>query len=215
MSRSLVIIAASGLAREVAATVRAGGEHHVVAVLDDDLRRVGTRFGSWTIAGTSRDAVDHPECSFVVCAGSGSARAAIVRRVVAGGVEPSRFATIVDPSVRIPQGCTVGAGSVILAGSVLTADVTVGAHVVVMPHVVLTHDCTVDDYVTLCAGTVLGGGVHVQSGAYLGMNSSVRENLTVGRDSVLGMAAVAVSDVPPGETRVGCPAVPMTGAGAA
>ena len=74
----------------------------------------------------------------------------------------------------------------VLANVTMTADVTVGEHVVLMPQVVLTHDDVVADYATLCAGVVLGGTVHIGAGAYLGMNSSVRQGIRVGRDATLG-----------------------------
>ena len=57
------------------------------------------------------------------------------------------------------------------------------------------------------AGRVsLGDGVVVGRGAYLGQATCVRENVKVCDDAVVGMGAVVLADIPPGEARVGPPA---------
>jgi acetyltransferase-like isoleucine patch superfamily enzyme len=72
--------------------------------------------------------------------------------------------------------------------------------------VTLTHEDDVDDFVTLAAGVSLGGGVHVGRCAYLGMNSSVRQQVLVGDNAVVGMGAAVLDDVPRGEVWAGVPA---------
>ena len=49
------------------------------------------------------------------------------------GIAPTRYATVIDPSVRIPEGCRIGRGSILLQNVTLTASVTLGSHVVAMP----------------------------------------------------------------------------------
>ena len=205
----LVLAAASGLAREVLAVEELLGRFDDVVVLDDDPAVWGNEVAGHPVVGPTSMVDAYPEHRVLVCAGRGAARHSIVTRLAAHGVTPDRYATTVHPDVRVPSSCTVGAGSVLLAGVVLTADVTLGDHVVVMPHVTLTHDVVVDDFATLCAQVALAGGVHVGAGAYLGTASSVRERVQVGADALLGMGAVLVRDLPAAETWVGVPARPV------
>lgn len=205
----VLLVAASGLAREVRATLEAGGRHVVVGALDDEPSLLGTSVGGVPVLGPVSAVTDYPRPLLVVCAGRGASRRSLVARLSAAGVPEERYLAVVDPSVRIPASCSVGPGSVLLAQCVLTADVVVGRHVVAMPHVTLTHDDRVDDFATLCAGVTLGGSVHVAAGAYLGMNAAVREGLDVGADAVLGMGAVLLDDLPAGQTWAGCPARPL------
>lgn len=205
----LVLLAASGLALEVAEVARATG-HRVLGALDDNAALTGTALrGSLPVLGSTADVTAHPGAQLVICAGRGASRAAIADRMAALGVGDDRYATVVAPSVAVPRSCSVAAGSVLLAGCVLTAHVSVGRHVVCMPHVTLTHDDQVGDFATLCAGVTLGGSVTVGARAYIGMSASVRENLTIGEDATLGMGSVLLEDLPTGQTWAGTPARPL------
>lgn len=204
--RELLLLGASGLAREVAAAQQGG--YRVVGVLDDDPELRGTRVAGVEVLGGIAHAAEY-DADLAVCVGSGRGRRAVVERLAGLGVGEERFATLIDASVRVPDGCAVGVGSILLAQVVLTADVTVGRYVVAMPNVTLTHDCRVGDYATLTAGVSLAGAVTVGDAAYLGMNASVRQRLTIGAGAVVGMGAAVLADVPAGETWAGVPARPL------
>lgn len=203
---ALVLIAASGLAREVIALERALGRYDDLFLLDDDPALQGTVVDGVPVIGPVALAAEEFDGELLICAGSGRARRHIAHRLSAMGVRSTAFGRVVHPNVEIPQGCSVGAGSILLSSVVMTTAVHLHRHVVVMPHVTLTHDDVVSDYATLCAGVSLGGRVTVDEAAYLGMNSSVRQDVRVGVDGVLGMGAVLLEDLPAGETWAGVPA---------
>ncbi|SOD70310.1 sugar O-acyltransferase (sialic acid O-acetyltransferase NeuD family) [Jatrophihabitans sp. GAS493] len=200
---ALILVAASGLAREALEAVRVQQRYDVVGIVDDNPALVGELVDGVKVLGGLSAIADHPDAQVLLCAGSGTAREALAQRL---DLPPTRYACVVHPSVALPPSCSIGAGSLLLAGCVLTASVEVGEHVVLMPNVTLTHDDRIGDYATLCAGVVLGGGVRVGERAYLGMAASVRQNLTIGADSVVGMGSVLLRDVPAGRTWFGAPA---------
>jgi sugar O-acyltransferase (sialic acid O-acetyltransferase NeuD family) len=202
----LILIGAGGLAREIAATVEVGDRYRMLGIVDDDRALHGTSVAGLPVIGPIDQVLWDRTSHLVVCAGQGRVRRRIVEQLAAHDIGPSRFATIVHPSVHVPRSCFVGVGSVLLAQVALTADARIGRHVVAMPNVTMTHDDVVGDYATLCAGVSLAGGVRVGEGAYLGANASVRQHLRVGDDSTLGMGASLLSDLPDGETWAGVPA---------
>lgn len=205
----LILIAASGLAREVLAMVRTSGQYDVVGLLDDDKEMAGVTVDGAPVLGTIDDAPQYIHALMLVCMDSGKTRESVVERLAALGLRDARYATAIDPTVECPEGCRIGRGSILLRNVTLTASVTLGAHVVAMPSVTFTHDDDVADFATFAAGVSLGGGVRIGRAAYLGMNSSVRERTSVGAYATVGMGAAVLSNVPDGETWVGVPAHPI------
>lgn len=202
----LLLIGASGLAREVLVMVRSSGQYDVAGFLDDDEELSGIDIDGAPVLGPVDSAADYLHAFVLVCLESGRARKTVVDRLAALDVASVRYATVIDPATRMPEGCRVGRGSILLQNVTLTASVTLGSHVVAMPGVTFTHDGVVADYATFAAGTSLGGGVRIGRAASLGMNSSVREGISIGPYATVGMGAAVLSSVPGGETWVGVPA---------
>lgn len=200
----ILLVGASGLAREVLAA----GIPDVVGILDDAAELRGRAVGGVDVVGDIAHAAEREEM-LLVCIGPGAGRRAVVRRLDELGVSADRYATFVADSARIGPTSTIGAGSILLDGVVVTADATVGRHVVVMPTGTITHDCVIDDFATFAAGVALGGSVRVGVAAYLGMNSSVRQGLHIGEGATVGMGAVVLADVPANQTWAGVPARPL------
>lgn len=208
MSRAVLLVAASGLAREVLPVLREAGRD-VLGFLDDRHAELPRTIGGAPVLGGIDDIPLYPDADVLVCVGSGTGRARVVERLSTLGVDASRYATVIDPSVRNPGSCPIGAGSILLAHVVITADAVVGAHVVAMPRVTITHDCLIDDFATFAAGVALGGGVRIGRGAYLGMNASVRQGVSIGAGATVGMGAVVLGDIHDSETWAGVPARPL------
>lgn len=208
----LVLVAASGLAREVLAVPGVTERYDDLVVVDDDPRLWGRMCGDAKVLGGLDLVREHPLHEVLLCAGRGVARRYLEQRLLSDGLDPDRFTRVVHPQAAVGPGCRLGAGTIVLAHTTMTTDVTVGRHVVLMPGVTLTHDDVVGAHATLCAGVTLGGHARVGPGAYLGMNASVREGTEVGADAVLGMGAALLTDQPAGETWAGVPARRMEGA---
>ena len=63
--------------------------------------------------------------------------------------------------------------------------------------------------IALCSGAVVGGFVDAQEGAYIGINAVIRNRISLGAKSFVGMGATVTKSVADGITVVGNPAKPF------
>jgi sugar O-acyltransferase (sialic acid O-acetyltransferase NeuD family) len=210
VTRGLLLVGASGFAREAAEAVRAVNAEaptwDLLGYVDDNPALLGTEISGVPVVGPIDAVHDHPDAAVVLCTGRPDnyvSRPLIAERL---GLDDERYATVVHPTATVGTTCRVGAGTVLLAHVDLTADVVVGRHVAVMPQVVITHDVTIDDCATIASGVRLGGSCHVGEAAYIGSGACLREGLTVGARAMVGMGAVVTRDVPAERLWFGAPA---------
>jgi len=207
----LLIVGAGGFGREAAAAVHSINavqpKWDLLGFVDDDPVLLGREFeGARVLGPVDAGIAASPSARVVVCTGHPQnyfSRFAIVRRL---RLAPDRYATLLHPAASIAPTTVIGHGSVVLAGTVATAECQIGNHVAIMSVVAITHDDQIGDFATLASGVRLGGGVRVEPGAYLGAGALVREALTVGAWSLVAMGAVVTRPVPRAELWAGVPA---------
>lgn len=204
--QSLVILGASGLAKETIELVRLLDDLDIVGILDDSTEKQGSSLLGVPVVGSIEAHTSFPDVKFINCiAGATSlgSRLGVCRRML---VDNERFATLIHPTSSISPSVKLGWGSIILASCVLTADITIGNQCVLMPLVALTHDDEVADGVIFGSGAKIAGGVKIGECSYLGSGALVQENTTIGAYSIIGMGAVVVDDIPAAQVWVGNPA---------
>lgn len=206
IAQPLLIVCAGGYARETAALLGEDERWRLLGFADDDEELHGADVGGLPVLGSPEQAIaEAPHALVVVCQARtfSDDRRRLVARLA---LSADRYATVVHRTASVGGAATIGPGSVLLSGVVMTSEVSIGSHVAVMPGSVLLHDVTIEDYVTLAAGARIGGGVRVEQGAYVGMGALLRDGITVGAGALVGMGAVVTRSVPPGEVWFGAPA---------
>jgi sugar O-acyltransferase (sialic acid O-acetyltransferase NeuD family) len=208
--RRVLIVGAGGFGRETASLLAAlEGTFEAAGFADDSADLQGQSVAGLPVLGGLEIARDRKDLGVVVTVGN--PRRYDVKRMIVDRLDlgPDRYVTLIHPQASVGTEVSIGEGSVILAGCVVTHGVRMGKHVAAMPNAVITHDADLGDYVILGAGAKLGGGVTVGAGAYIGSGALIRESTVIGASAMIGMGAVVVNDVPPGETWVGVPARPL------
>lgn len=122
------------------------------------------------------------------------------------GFPRERMISLVAPGAFVASTARMGKGCVIYPNCFVGHDAKLGDRVFVLSGSIINHDDCLEDDVTLGSNASLAGFVHVEAGSYLGQACTIRQELRIGRGSLIGMGSVVIADVPPGSVMIGNPA---------
>lgn len=120
-----------------------------------------------------------------------------------------KLATIIHPSVHIPDTTVVGEGAIICIGSFVSCHVSIGDNVLIQPHANIGHDCVIGDGCVISSSCNIGGSVNIGSNSYLGLSVAVKEGARIGSWSIVGMSSSVIRDIPDEVIALGNPARAM------
>lgn len=116
------------------------------------------------------------------------------------------FPAIRHPFAELSESSTIGQGTILTSGSVVTCDVALGDGVLLNLNATVGHDATVGSFTCVNPGAHISGSVTIGERCLIGAGAIILEGINVGSDARIGAGAVVTRDVAPGTTVVGVPA---------
>ena len=211
MAKKLILFGASNFGDEIVQFFRdinkANNELQwdIVGFLDDNPEMKGKIRNGVVVLGSKDWLKDNHKSDYyyVCCIGSPKAKAKVVQYLKGYNV---KFASGIHPSVIISETTTIGEGTVITAGNILTTNIKVLDHVIFNLACTIGHYSVIHDYCTINPGVNISGDVVLEDGALLGTNATILEKITIGKYSIIGGAAMVNKNIPANVTAVGIPA---------
>ena len=136
---------------------------------------------------------------------------AMVRKMVIKRLKNVHFAKLIDPSAKISDRASIGEGSIICAGSIITVDVHIGKHNIVNLNCTIGHDTVLSDFVTLYPNVNISGQVSIGELVEFGTGSQIIQGLKIATGANIGAGAVVVKNIEDDGIYAGCPARKIKG----
>ncbi|MFC1886115.1 acetyltransferase, partial [Thermodesulfobacteriota bacterium] len=118
-------------------------------------------------------------------------------------------ATISHPSAVIAEDAVIGAGSQIMAGSIIGPAARLGKSCIINSRAGVDHDNVLGDGSEISPGATLCGVVTLGENVWVGAGATVLPGVSIGNDAVIGAGSLVNKDVPEKTTVVGVPAKPL------
>jgi sugar O-acyltransferase (sialic acid O-acetyltransferase NeuD family) len=196
---SLIIYGGGGHCKTIIDLVRALGTYQLIGIIDDRLQ-AGSLILDVPILGGSQmlprlfDQGLRKVVNAVGAIGHVDVRIRIFDLLKEAGFQ---FPTVIHPTAFVEPSAKIEDGVQILAKSYVSSAATIGFGTVINAGVVVSHDCTIGKYVNLSPGTMLAGGVVLKDRVQVGMAATINIDVTVGEGSRIGNGTAVKADVPP------------------
>jgi len=191
MMKGIVILGASGHARVIADIINACGDR-VVAFLDDNTSIEG-------VSGLISEYDKYQDYEFVIGIGDAS-----IREKLSG--LPVKWYKAIHPSAVISQKTTIGEGTVVMPNVVINSGSIIGSHVIINTGAIVEHDNIIEDFAHISVGVKLGGTVHIGKSSWVGIGSTVSNNISICDECLIGAGAVVVKNIEKKGKYIGVPA---------
>ncbi|MGD8507169.1 MAG: acetyltransferase [Candidatus Bathyarchaeota archaeon] len=212
MKSKIVIVGAGGLGREAlrliqrhnAHSSRVGDDFEILGFIDDLKSLWGQKINGAKVLGGIDFLKRMKGAKTVVVIGDSKIRKSVVQRI--RGI---KFFSCVDPSVSISRDISIGKGTLIQEGVILTCNIRMGNHCYINLDCTIGHDVILENFVTLDPSVNVSGNAKILEGSHIHTNAVICPSVVVGRWSIVGAGAVVLNDVPDYTTVVGVPAKPL------
>ena len=99
------------------------------------------------------------------------------------------FQTIISPNSYLSKRSSVKAGTIIMHGANVNANVKIGENCIINSNSLIEHDCKIDSNCHVSTNTTLNGGVKVGKNCFIGSGAVVREEVSIKSNSFIKMGS--------------------------
>lgn len=147
---------------------------------------------------------NHETHEVLIAIGDSNARLNIVQRLPPG----TKFFSFIHPSALIlDNNIEIGEGSIVCAGCILTTNISIGKHAHLNLQTTIGHDTRIGDYFTSAPGVKISGNCLIGDGVYFGTNSCTKQRIRICSGATIGLNAGVVNNITEPGIYVGTPAI--------
>lgn len=199
MSKSVVIIGASGHGKVIADIVLKSGDK-VIGFLDDGIEK-GKLIVGFEVLGKISDYKNYSDCEFVIAIGDPH-----IREKIADALNVKWYTAIHPTAVISSLDVEIGEGTVVMANAVINSCAKIGKHCIINTGAIVEHDNILSDYVHLSPNVALAGMVSVGKSTHIGTGACTKQVVNIASNCIIGAGSVIVRDINESGTYIGVPA---------
>lgn len=203
--KKICIVGAGGFAREVAWLIdeinEKKTEWEILGYIDENEENIGKELNGYKVIGNIDYLNTLKDVYVVIAIGNGK-----IREKVENKIKNKKYPILIHPTVIKSKYLSIGEGSIICAGNIITTNIKIGKHTIINLSCTVGHDVVLNDYTTILPDVNISGNVEIGKRTVVGTNAAIIQGINIGSDSMVGANATVTKEIPDFCTAVGSPA---------
>jgi len=196
--KNVVLIGGGNQAHYTIDIIEQEGKYNIVGIIDSIHPINSERFG-YTIIGRQEDIREliskHRIDTGIISIGDNWGRFAVSRTIL-DLVPNFEFVNAIHPSVVIGKDVKLGVGIVAMAGCIINPKSTIGDFCFFATGAQIEHDCIIEDFASVSAGSVTGGFVKIKKFSAITLGVTILDRIIIGENTVVGSGSLVLKDLP-------------------
>jgi sugar O-acyltransferase (sialic acid O-acetyltransferase NeuD family) len=208
LRNDIVIFGAGGSGRETAQLIddinKVYDTWNIIGFIDDNEEIIGNEYNGYKVLGNTEYFLENIRKTAIIISINNPA---IKKKIVMDlNMLDFDFPVLIHPSVYLTDSISIGKGTIIQANTTISTNVQIADFVHINHQCGIGHDAEIGSYSSLYWNVNLSGFSKISEECILGTKTTVLQDITVGRGSIIGSNSNVIRDIPENSVAVGNPA---------
>lgn len=196
--KNIVLIGGGNQAHYTIDIIEKEGKYKVIGIIDSKSDVGSYKFG-YKILGRQENIIqiikEYQIDGGIISIGDNWSRY-YVKNQILELVPNFNFVNAIHPSVIIGNDVKIGVGVVAMAGVIINPKATIGDFTFFATGAQIEHDCIIENFSSVSAGSVTGGYVKLGKFSAITLNVTIVDRVTIGENTVVGAGSLVLKDLP-------------------
>jgi sugar O-acyltransferase (sialic acid O-acetyltransferase NeuD family) len=205
---NLVLIGGGNQAHYTIDIINKEGKYNIIGIIDS-IEEIGAYKFGYKIIGRQENLKNlieeyNIDCG-IISIGDNWSRYYVSKKLLEL-VPNFKFVNAIHPSVIIGDNVKLGVGVVAMAGVIFNPKAIIGDFTFFATGAQIEHDCVINDYASVSAGSITGGFVKINKFSAITLGVVIMDRIEIGENTVVGSSSLVTKNLPDDVLAYGNPA---------
>lgn len=206
--KNIVVFGASGHAKVIIDIIERVNLYNIIGLIDT-FKPINSEIFNYKILGTENELneliQDYKIDCGIIAIGDNWIRKKMLKKIL--NIVPNfQFISAIHPNAIIGKNVKIGEGTVIMPGVIVNSDAIIGDFCILNTKSSLGHDAKLAKYSSLAPNVTIGGNVTIGEFTAICLGACVIQDITIGKNSIVGASALVNRDIESYKMVYGIPA---------